>query len=108
MSTYFLSLVKYIHVWVTITADGMKYLECGGKAASVTHMADLQYIRENVKLHNMGKRNHLAMLAMAITPQVLAYSSKMKVSHSSANTKLPNMESKCVWHACIHTSINQN
>jgi len=71
MSTYFLSLVKYIHVWVTITADGMKYLECGGKAASVTHMADLQYIRENVKLHNMGKRNHLAMLAMAITPQYL-------------------------------------
>src|SRR5882762_8977596 len=70
MSTYFLSLVKYIHVWVTITADGMKYLECGGKAASVTHMADLQYIRENVKLHNMGKRNRLAMLAMAITPQV--------------------------------------
>jgi len=29
-------------------------------------MADLQYIRENVKLHNMGKRNCLAMLAMAI------------------------------------------
>src|SRR5882762_11037256 len=84
MSTYFLSLVKYIHVWVTITADGMKYLECGGKAASVTHMADLQYIRENVKLHNMGKRNHLAMLAMAITPQVCippTHDTRRKPSH---------------------------
>jgi len=48
----------------------MKHLECEGKAASVTHMADLQYIRENVKLDNMGKWNHLAMLAMAIPPKL--------------------------------------
>ena len=72
-----------MHVGTTITAVGMKHLECEGKTASVTHTANLWYNQENVKLPDMRKRNHLAMLAMAITPQVydgrLEFSSKVVV-----------------------------
>jgi len=58
-----------MHVWVTITSIGTKHLECEGKTTSIPHTTDPQYIKDNVKLPNIGKRNCLAMLAMAIPPK---------------------------------------